>query len=416
MIITVPLTLSYLGSERFGLWSTISSLIPMLGFADLGMGLGVMNAIAESHGKDDPQAAIQIVSNGCFMLSGIALIIMALFMLSYPFIPWDRIFNVKTIQAVQEAGPGTLAFMACFALNLPLRLVQRVQLGYQEGFFNSLWESLGRLLALGGLLLVIYWKGGLVWLVLALAGAPALALILNGISLFGLRRPWLRPRWKYFSIEAGKKLLRVGICFFILQFGVSVIHSADNLIAAQLLGPEAVTEYALPYRMFSLFIVITGVLVFPLWPAYGEALSRGETAWVRKTLVRSVILLLLCVGLPSLAMVAVGNYILHLWVGPAVSASFPLLLGLGVWTLILPVGHAISMLLNAANIFRIQIICTILTIISSLVAKVILVKFYGLPGIIWGGIIAYSLFFLIPYCLFVRTLLARFKSEEILRN
>ncbi len=37
-LITVPLTIKYLGAERYGLWMTISSTIAMLTFADLGIG------------------------------------------------------------------------------------------------------------------------------------------------------------------------------------------------------------------------------------------------------------------------------------------------------------------------------------------------------------------------------------------
>ena len=42
VFVTVPLTLNYLGSERYGLWMTISSVSLMLGFADLGIGNGVL--------------------------------------------------------------------------------------------------------------------------------------------------------------------------------------------------------------------------------------------------------------------------------------------------------------------------------------------------------------------------------------
>jgi len=51
--VTVPLTLNYLGSEHYGLWMTISSVSVMLGFADLGIGNGVLNAVADAYGRDD---------------------------------------------------------------------------------------------------------------------------------------------------------------------------------------------------------------------------------------------------------------------------------------------------------------------------------------------------------------------------
>ena len=44
-LITIPLTVNYLGSERFGLWMAISSIIVLMSFADLGLGNGLLNAI-----------------------------------------------------------------------------------------------------------------------------------------------------------------------------------------------------------------------------------------------------------------------------------------------------------------------------------------------------------------------------------
>src|SRR4051812_44333592 len=53
MIVTVPITLNYLGVERYGMWMTISSFAVMLTFADLGIGNGVLGAVARSNGVDD---------------------------------------------------------------------------------------------------------------------------------------------------------------------------------------------------------------------------------------------------------------------------------------------------------------------------------------------------------------------------
>jgi O-antigen/teichoic acid export membrane protein len=218
MIISVPLTLHYLGAERYGMWMTISSVVLMMGFADLGMGLGLMNAVSEAHGREDRQAAVNSVSSGFVMLSTMALVILTGFALTYPFIPWPKLFNVKSQLAVQEAGPAMAVFVVCFALNLPLGVVQRVQLGYQEGFLNSLWESGGKVLGLLGLLLVIYLQAGLVWLVLAVAGAPVLAWLFNSLVLFGFRRPWLRPRWRQATWTFAVKIFRIGIMFFCCKF------------------------------------------------------------------------------------------------------------------------------------------------------------------------------------------------------
>ena len=87
MLIAVPLTLHYLGTERYGMWMTISSIVAMMGFADLGMGLGLMNAISEAHGQEDRLAAERYVSSGFFMLSAVALLILVGFAAAYPVYP-----------------------------------------------------------------------------------------------------------------------------------------------------------------------------------------------------------------------------------------------------------------------------------------------------------------------------------------
>src|SRR5262245_43745518 len=52
-LITIPLTVHYLGNERFGLWMAISSVLAMANFADFGIGNGVLNTVADAFGKND---------------------------------------------------------------------------------------------------------------------------------------------------------------------------------------------------------------------------------------------------------------------------------------------------------------------------------------------------------------------------
>src|SRR5437667_2929442 len=167
----------------------------MLAFADLGLGTGLMNAISGAYGSDEREAACQYVSSAFFMLTGLAILLQLCFALIYPWVPWGRAFKLTSPRAIAEAGPAVAVFMSCFALDILSGIVERVRLGYQEGFVNNLWDCLGSLLGLGAVLVVIYLKAGLPWLVLALVGAPMLATTANGVLLLGFEKPWLRPRW-----------------------------------------------------------------------------------------------------------------------------------------------------------------------------------------------------------------------------
>src|SRR5438132_210743 len=61
-IITVPLTLHYLGLERYGVWVTMSSVIAIMSFVDLGIGNGILSAVSDANGKDDQFGVRKIVS------------------------------------------------------------------------------------------------------------------------------------------------------------------------------------------------------------------------------------------------------------------------------------------------------------------------------------------------------------------
>jgi O-antigen/teichoic acid export membrane protein len=403
-LISVPLTVGYLGTERYGLWMTMNSVVAMLGFADLGMANGLLTAISEAHGKDDRQLVGRYVSSAFFMLGGIALILAGAFVIIYPWIPWKQAFNISSSQAIAEVGPAMCVLVACFLLGMPFGIVYRVQIGYQEGFTASLWAGFGSLLGLGGVLLAIYLRAGLPWLVLAMAGGPALAALLNNAVLFGIRRPWLRPHWIRVTGAAAGKVLHLGLLFFVLQIAIAFVYSSDNLIAAQVLGPQAVAEYAIFAKLFTVVPLVLGLVIRPLWPAYGESISRGDVPWVKTTLVRSLKLSLLVAALISTLLVAFGPQIVKLWVGPGIVPAFLLLLGLGVWTVLGAAGDAVAMFLNGLNIMRFQTMTALLMTVVAVILKIVLARSIGLPGIVWGTVIAYSICTALPTSILIKRL------------
>lgn len=406
LIVSIPLTLHYLGPEEFGLWVMIASFRGLLQFADLGVGNGLLNAISEASGREDSDSACRCVSSAFFTLLGIAVLVVAVFALLYPLVPWARVFNLHSEGAIREAGPTAFAFVVVLVLNLPLDTVQRVQMGYQQGYLTLLWKAAGSIMSLGGLLLAIHARSGLVWLVLGVSGGQLLSVLLNWIAEFGVSSPWLVPRWSRWNSTCAWNILGTGILFLILQLVCSVAFASDNLIIAQELGPQAVAQYAVPAGLFMSLGAGAAMFLTPLWPAYGEALARGDIEWVRRTLVRSLYLTLLMVGLPAVALVFGGKAVVRLWVGPEIQPSFVLLLGMGVWAVLSSVGSGLAMLLNGANMMRFQVALALPMAACSIVMKVFFAWKIGLAGIIWGMIAAYTIISLIPTVFYMPKLLA----------
>lgn len=411
VLISVPLTLHYLGPERYGMWMTISSIIMVLGFADLGMGNGLLNAISDARGRNDQEDIIRSVSSTFFMLGFLAILLGTVFTITYKYIPWIQIFKISSPKAVLEAGPAAAIFIGCFLLSMPLGLVQRIQLGYQEGYYAGYWTAFGSVLGLLLVLLVIYFQADLPWLVLAMSGSQVLALLLNNIQLLS-RRPFLYPTVHKASYSTGIKIVRTGLLFFVLQIAVAIAFASDNIVIAQVLGPEAVTQYSVPAKLYSVFTMAFGMILSPLWPAYGEAIARGDTVWIRKTLIKSLRFGIFFTGIGALFLTIFGVKIIYLWTGPQITPSFSLLMGLGIWVIIAACGASLGTFLNGANIIRFQAIISIIMASCAIGLKILLAKSIGVSGIIWATVIAYTLFSLVPCIIIVSSLLNRYIRND----
>jgi O-antigen/teichoic acid export membrane protein len=405
-LISVPLTLNYLGAERYGMWMTMSSLVAMFAFADLGMGNGVLNAVASAYGQDDRGAIRGYVSSGFFGLSVIAALIIVVFAFLYPFVSWFRLFNVDAHEARVEAGPALAVLVACFAVAIPTGIVQRVQMGLQRGFIASLWQCASSLIGLFGLLLAIYFKAGLPWLVFAFAGAPLIAALGNSLLFFRWLEPDIAPSIQAVSADAVSRIAQTGLLFFVLQIAAAATLTSDNIVIAQTLGAERVTEYAIPERMFGLIPTILAMVLMPLWPAYGEAIARGDHPWVHRILRRSVLTSIGLAAAGSVVLVLAGPRLIALWVGRSVDPPFLLLLGFGLWKVIEAWGSAIAALLNGAHIVRAQVVIVTITAFVVITLKVLLVASMGTPGAVWSTIIGYSICTAVPYIFIIRRLLS----------
>ncbi len=405
-LVTVPLTLRYLGQERYGMWVTMSSLVAMIGFADLGIGYGLLNAVAEANGRRDRAAAAAAVSSAFFVLLVLAGAAGAAVAVAYRWVPWPRLFNVTSALASREAGPAVATLAACYLAGLPVTVVQRVRTGFQETHVDAAWVGAGSLIGLAALMLAIRLEAGLPWLVLALAGAPVLAQALQGVDLLARKRRWLLPRLRGVTRAGLRAVAGAGAYFFLLQVAAAFAYQSDAIIVAQILGAHAVTQYAVPMKLFMLVPVLLGFVLTPLWPAYREAFARGDSDWSRAAFRRSLALAM-GAGVPgALALFVLGRPLVRAWVGDAVAPGAGLLAAMAIWSVMLAASNAISAFLNGAGRLRVQAACAIAMMAGNVTLSIVLTRRIGVAGVVWGTVIAQTAFVLLPLAFYLRRTLA----------
>jgi O-antigen/teichoic acid export membrane protein len=401
LLVSTPLTINYLDATSYGLWITIASVLSLLGFADFGLGNSLLNAISQAHGKDDRNLAQRYVTSAFFSLFVLGCILIFLAIIIGPWIPWVAVYNLTDSRIIDTASASTLALVVMFAMNLPLGVSQRIQVGYQEGFTSSLWQALGNLLGFIGVLTAIFLKGNLFWLTVGMYSGPLVANLAAFVTEIGFRKPWLRPSWNTFFVSDSKRIIGEGLMFFGLQLAVTLAFASDNLIISHVLGIEAVVLYAVVRQMFTLVSTIQGLALNSLWPAYAEAKARGDFVWLRQTFMRSLVFSIVIAALCSLPLWLLGNIILEGWLRKTLAAPFLLLSGFFVWNVLSAYGSSLSIFMNGVGLIKFQFVIALLFAIISIPTKVYLAVKLDQAGIIWGTNITYIIFSLIPATIYL---------------
>ena len=411
--ISIAAVVRHLGPERYGLYATVTSLTTLLAFADLGIGNGLITAIARAQAGKSWGRVKKLISGAFLLLTAVSTVLALAFFTAYPKIPWPAVFNVRSSQAVSEAGLAAAAFVVCFLITQPLSIVQKVHMGLQEGYVNDGWTAASSVLALAGLLVGIKFGLGTPGLLLAIGLAPIVALTASNLTLFGYAKPRIRPDLSSIDREIMEQIFRSGMLFLVLQLAIALAFVSDHFVITQLIGPTAVADYSIPSRLFGMVQFLVAMGLGPMWPAYGEALASRDFGWVKRTFTRTIKLAFVLSGTASLVLLVAGPALVRLIGGSAIKPSVHLMVALAIWTVLGSVGNAISMFLNGANIIRFQVITASLMAITAIVSKIWLVQAIGIPGAVWGTIIGYTLFSLLPCVVYVPRLLKTICQESL---
>ena len=396
MVLTVSLTIGYLGAERFGVWMTIASFVAMLTFLDLGVGNALTNKVAQVAAQDNPEALRRTISGGLGFLLALGCAMGALLYGLASVLPWDRLIKVQDFGVRAEILNTVAVFSILFGFNLFTNGIQRIFAGLQRAFEAHFVSVAGSCISLLALWIATRQEAGIPYLLAATLGIQSLAnlgllLILARRNLFTVSRIASHTR-----TEAGQ-LLNVGGLFFILQIGTMVGWGADSLIISSTLGAAQVAAFSIVQRLFQFVTQPMSISNAPLWGAYADAHSRGEKAFIRRTLKTSLVGTSGFCLAGAAVLLLVGERLVEIWTGNAVNVSLVLLAAYGSWAILDATGNALAMFLNGCGIVKPQVFTVIVFVILSIPAKLFSISKFGLEAMIIVQALIYLLITTVAY-------------------
>lgn len=381
-LVSIPLTIHYLGEERYGIWLTLTSLLTWLAMTDFGItGNALINIMAEAHGADDRQMARERASSALLAVLVPMAVMAMLFVAFFNRVPWLTIFRASSRVSIRELRDACGLAFAVFLLSYPLNMLNSLYSAYQDGYVANLWTILSNCLALCGLLVVTRFRGGLPILVLAVSGIRVLAGLASAYYLYFHRYPWLRPSVHAVRFKHIKRLFTLGSKYFVAQLSALGIGQSQPLIITQVLGPAAVPAFIIPYRLITLPQSLVFLTTAPLVPAYAEAKARMDWDWVRRAFKRSLLASLVTGFILILLMTIAARPVIRAWFGASTVPGTTLLLWLGVYAFVsiavIPSGQMLWGLERVGVQAAALALCAVLTVRMGIGFA----RAWGLPGL-----------------------------------
>ena len=338
-IVTIPLLLSGLGDEKFGLLALLWSVVSYASVLDLGLGRAVTLRLAAPGVLIDDLRFADIAGTGLLALSALGIGLAALL----------AAISRPTVDLVGGADPDEIVAAAyAMAAALPFILAASGLRGILEArhafaTINLIRGPLGVFTFLGPLL-VLYAAGPRIDLIAwCLTAGRVAAAIAYAVSALGRRRVLYRFNWPEL-----RALARMGGWLSLANAVGLLMGYADRFVIAGALSVAAVAYYATPQELVTKLWIIPSSLTAVLFPALVANLH--QPAEIRRLLLASMKLLSVCL-FPICAILAFAAHpILALWINPefaAKSAGVLSVLSLGVF--VNSLAHVPSTFLQAAG-------------------------------------------------------------------
>jgi len=397
--LSIPIAIRYLGGERFGIWTIVSTALTMLLVFDLGVANSLTNFVSQAYARDDREHASRYTTTALLVMTAVAALIGVVGVAIFPNLDWFHLLKLNSRSEVPDVALSIAIAFAIFLIDLPSRLATKILGGYQELRTASAFTALGGAGNLIAIVIVVKLRGGLPAMVAASSAALVGSDLLCLLWLIFFSKPWLIPRVAHLSREAAQRMMRQGLEFFIIQIAGLVVFNSDNLVITHYLGPAEVARYSIAWRLVGYAAVLQTLITPALWPAFSEAFDRGDLAWIRSAFLRIMAITMSVAVVMAFAFAVIGRPLIRWWATDAAVPTESLIVLMGVWVVISTYMNNTATVLASRGRTRIQAWCSVAAAAANLALSIWLVQRMGATGVILGTIVSYIAVLIVPQSL-----------------
>jgi O-antigen/teichoic acid export membrane protein len=210
--------------------------------------------------------------------------------------------------------------------------------------------------------------------------SPVVVLFVASFWFFSSRYKIYRPSIKSVDFSKAGDLFNLGVKFFIIQIQAVFLYQANNIIIAQLFGPEQVTPYNVAFKYFSVLLMVFTIVITPFWSAFTDAWATQEIQWV-KNIMRRLMILWIGLFVAGVIMLICSPWIYTIWVGDKVKVTYTMSTLVATWILIRAWNSIFSHFLNGVGKVSLQLVIGFFVALINIPLSIFLGKLIGIEGI-----------------------------------
>lgn len=317
-LLAVPIAITALGVERFGIYTMLVSLLAWIDLGSFGMGPGLTRGMAVAWNRGDQLGEQRYFSSGVVVLAVIALFLALTFAAAFAYLfgthaSLQRVFGPDGDEYRSEICWAMVVIAVFFLSQLIFSIGERARSAFQEDYINNAINMVASLFSLVTMLAIArYWKT-IEGFALAFFAALTMAKVLNTASLVVFSRPYLFPTRAAVDGATVRQLLSNGIPFWVMQAAVLVMQSLSLFLLGWIAGPKALAPFAVLFRLLQMLATGVTMLTQPLWPSITDASVRGDHDWIRQSYNRVRMYVLVYSLSAFVVFTVMGQMLLHFW-------------------------------------------------------------------------------------------------------
>ncbi len=316
----VPILISFLGKDQFGLYQMVGSFIAYLGLMDFGLSNTTTRYYARYLAQNDARSQENFLAVCGILYAIISLLVIAAGLTLLPFIiP----FYEKTLSPrdIITAKYMFYILLGNVALILPSKIFYAVINAHQKFLFSkgiAVFTSLFRPLSVVGFLCL---RNSVMTIVIVQTVFNLFMFVAAAYFAFCV----LKARFKLYSWDKKYvyEILSFSLFIFLLAMVDIIYIKTGHLILGAVIGTGAVAVYAIAVQIVMIYRYMSGGIYGVFLPYFSAEASKGESMKnINAAFLKTSRLQFILLGLIGSGFVVLGKEFITFWVGKSFEQSY----------------------------------------------------------------------------------------------